>query len=146
MTVLHSQNSPPHRQSNLCFKCHLRLYLDEINAGVCIFRRCFFGEGSYFSACLVQQIPHGLAPTAGFSYGSLVTGIWKRFYWKLERHLSLLFPPSSAAARRRFLGGGRVWSRLVPVHAPSPSLSPGGRSQPAEKQLYLPRHSRRLSA
>lgn len=50
---------------------------------------------SSFSAFLVQRIPHRLAPTAGVSYGSLVAGIWKRFYWKLERYVSLLLPPPS---------------------------------------------------
>lgn len=78
---------------------------------------------------------------AGFSYGSLVTGIWKRFYWKLQRHQSLLFPPppdagSVAAAE---LGGGRSCSLpyQVLVHArpcASPLMSPGGRWQPGEAE------------
>lgn len=34
---------------------------------------------SYFAAFVVQQIQQRPKPTAGFSYGSLATGIWRTF-------------------------------------------------------------------
>lgn len=37
----------------------------------------------FFPALVVQQIQRSPAPVAGFSYGSLVTGIWSCFFFFL---------------------------------------------------------------
>lgn len=54
----------------------------------------------FFPALVVQQIQRRPAPVAGFSYGSLVTGIWSCFfyfffYWEIKAHPSLLSPSYS---------------------------------------------------
>lgn len=71
-----------------------------------------------FSAFLVQRIPRRLAPVAGFSYGSLVTGIWKRFLLEARdiRVFCFLRRQTLVPSRRRSL----VKALLPPLSSPGP--------------------------
>lgn len=76
---------------------------------------------SYFSTSLVQQIPQRLAPMAGFSYGSLVTGIWKKVFLE-TRETSESFasqPPDIGSVASPELRYRRPCSLPYPVLVPA---------------------------